>query len=158
MVELWRRAKTEAGYNATRFLTRLSEHGGVATARRLVAASTPSDGFTALWEKGRLDLTVEALVLDPTYHDLFDEDLRQAAQRRFDAYPVAPPDGPCRPPDEPGRSTSAGSRAPAPRTARCRPSSTTPTTSSIGTRSTAGQVAGSVKPVAGGRGLSRAGL
>ena len=86
MVELWRRAKTEAGYNATRFLTMLAEHGGVETARRLVTASTPSDGFTALWEKGRLDLTVEALVLDPAYHDLFDEDLRQTAQRRLDAY------------------------------------------------------------------------
>lgn len=65
MVELYQRAKSDAGYNATLFLRMVSDHGGLETARRLITASRPSDGFTALWERGRLDLSVEAYALRP---------------------------------------------------------------------------------------------
>ena len=35
MLNLYRRAKAEAGYNATRFLSMVVEHGGLETARYL---------------------------------------------------------------------------------------------------------------------------
>jgi len=59
------------GYNATRFLAMVHEHGGLETAHRLIASSEISYGFAELWMRGRLDLTVESLVLRPEYQPLF---------------------------------------------------------------------------------------
>ncbi|MEV1246428.1 hypothetical protein [Nonomuraea sp. NPDC049750] len=82
MVGIYETAKRELGYNATRFLQMLSERGGVETAKYLLWADAPSDGFTTLWTHGRLDLTVEAHVLLVEYESLFfDEDRRRASQR-----------------------------------------------------------------------------
>ena len=86
MIEIYQKAKRETGYNATRFLQMVSELGGLAAARRLLAAPVVSDGFTALWERGRLDLTVESLVLSEQYRELFSEDEREGAAARLAAY------------------------------------------------------------------------
>lgn len=56
MEDIYRRAREEAGYNATVFRGMVAEHGGLETARRLINAKKVSDGYTALWERGRLDL------------------------------------------------------------------------------------------------------
>lgn len=71
MRSIYDRARGEANYHATYFLSMLAEHGSLATARKLLHAPTVSDGFAALWERGRLDLTVEALVVQPRFADLF---------------------------------------------------------------------------------------
>jgi len=86
MIEIYEKAKRETGYNATRFLQMVSEIGGLASARRLLAAPAVSDGFTALWKRGRLDLTVETLVLSEQYRDLFSEEERERAAARLAAY------------------------------------------------------------------------
>lgn len=51
---------------------------------RLLAASVVSDGFRALWERGRLDLTVEALVLRPEFRELFDDQELETARTRLE--------------------------------------------------------------------------
>lgn len=71
MLEVYRRAKSECRYNAARFLQMVSESGGLDAARALLASTTVSDGFSALWSCGRLDLTVEALVLREPWSSLF---------------------------------------------------------------------------------------
>ncbi|WP_249169943.1 hypothetical protein [Bradyrhizobium liaoningense] len=83
MFEIYRRAKTEAGYNATLFLRMLTDKGGLETAKQLINSSKPSDGYTRLYERGRLDLTVEAMVVEnPKWHDLFaTEELAKARAR-----------------------------------------------------------------------------
>jgi hypothetical protein len=86
MTEIYRRAKAEAGYNATLFLRMLSDHGPVDTAHRLINSSQPSDGFTHLWERGRLDLTVEAHVLRPEFDVLFTDEERDACRARLSDY------------------------------------------------------------------------
>lgn len=87
MLNIYNTAKHEAGYNATRFLSMLNEHGGVKTARRLLDAATVSDGYTALWEHGRLDLTVEAVILENTeFHSLFSERQLQTCRERLREY------------------------------------------------------------------------
>ena len=54
----------------TRFTPMLNQHGAVEAWRRLKVDATI--GFTALWEAGRLDLSLEALVVEhPKYHVLF---------------------------------------------------------------------------------------
>jgi hypothetical protein len=88
MVQIYERAKSEAGYNATYFLRMLSEHGGLETARRLVGSRQPSEGFTQLYLKGRLDLTVESLVLEETYRELFTDELLEHARSRLREYGV----------------------------------------------------------------------
>jgi hypothetical protein len=80
MVEIYRRALSEAKYKASRFLSMVQDDGGLATVRYLIHAPQVSDGNTALWERQRLDLTVEAMVLGSTkWHPLFTtESLRNA--------------------------------------------------------------------------------
>ena len=82
MLDVYRRAKSECGYNAAYFLKMLAEHGGHSTAKQLLATEDPQSGFLELWRCGRLDLTVEAQVIDPKYRDLFERgELHQARFR-----------------------------------------------------------------------------
>ena len=72
MLDIYRRAKSEAKYNAQRFLQMVVDHGGLEAARMLIHSDTVSDGYTALWERGKLELTVEAMIIEtPRYHSLF---------------------------------------------------------------------------------------
>lgn len=86
MKEVYVRAKSEAGYNASVFLSMLSQHGGLDTARRLLASRHVSDGFVALWERGRLDLAVENVVLRDEFAPLFTDDERDLARQRLSEY------------------------------------------------------------------------
>ena len=86
MFDIYRRAHDEVHYNATRFLQMLHEHRGIRTAQILLGAADVSDGYTSLWERGRLDLTVEALILDPHWNDLFTDEERQIARDRLQQY------------------------------------------------------------------------
>ncbi len=86
MIGIYEKAKEECNYNATRFLTMVSESGGLATAKTLLATRRPSAGFTALWECKRLDLTVEALVLSPEFAPLFTDDEKRIARDRLKQY------------------------------------------------------------------------
>lgn len=70
MESIYDRAKA-IGYNATRFLIMIREHGGLETAHRLLQSSEISYGFAELWARGRQDLTVEALALRPEFQQLF---------------------------------------------------------------------------------------
>jgi hypothetical protein len=83
MVALYKRAKAECGYNATRFLQMVNEHGVLKAAQSLLHAPGLSEGFTALWQKGRLDLTVEKLILDRHWQDLFSDEEREVARKRL---------------------------------------------------------------------------
>ncbi|WP_319775171.1 hypothetical protein [Breoghania sp.] len=86
MFDIYRRAKAEAGYNATVFLKMLNERGALSTAKYLLNADEQSDGYTALWLKGRLDLTVEALVAEnEKWHPLFDPKEIERARARLAA-------------------------------------------------------------------------
>ena len=90
MFDVYRRAKAEAGYNATIFLQMLTEKGGLMTARQLINATRPSDGYTHLFERGRLDLTVEALVVGQAqWRGLFSDAELERAQRRLGQYGYA---------------------------------------------------------------------
>lgn len=83
MLNIYRRAKSEAKYNATRFLEMLHTYGGLETARMLINDPKQSDGYTELYLRNKLGLTVEAVVYDnPKWHELFtDEELENARKR-----------------------------------------------------------------------------
>lgn len=86
MFDGYRRARTEAHYNAPYFLKMLEERHGYDTAIHLIHSPQPSIGFTHLWERKRLDLTVEALVLRPEWQHIFTGDDLLAARRRLEQY------------------------------------------------------------------------
>lgn len=83
MLEIYKLAKKECGYNATRFLQMISSQGGLETARNLIRNPDSSVGFSALFEHNRLDLSVEAHVLKPVYSDLFSEEERQMCRDKL---------------------------------------------------------------------------
>ena len=87
MMDIYIRAKSEADYTASIFHRMLSEKRGRATAKQLINDKTESDGYTALWERGRLDLTVEAVVWDqPKWHRLFEPEEIERARKRLEKY------------------------------------------------------------------------
>jgi hypothetical protein len=60
LFELYKLAKVKCNYNATRFFQMLHEIGRVATATQLGLSPEFSQGLSAMWECGRLDLTIKA--------------------------------------------------------------------------------------------------
>jgi len=86
MKDVYVKARKEAGYNATVYLRMLAEHGALGTARKLLASPGVSDGFVALWERGRVDLAVENVVLRPEFASLFTDDEREVARARLAEY------------------------------------------------------------------------
>lgn len=73
------------GYNPTYFLRMVLDHGGIDAARRLLQGNEISYGLMRLWKEGRLDISMEALVLQEPWSSLFTEaELRVAKQRLTD--------------------------------------------------------------------------
>jgi len=86
MVQIYLREKAECGLNAARFLQMVANEGGLSTSKKLLAAAQPAEGFAALWEMKRLDLTVEFLVLRPEYKSLFNAQELATARNRLIEY------------------------------------------------------------------------
>lgn len=83
MYQLFREA-AKVKYFAGYFHGMLQQRGGWATAQHCLGSQT--DGFTTLWQMGRLDLSVEYAVLEPKWAPLFtDDELATARQRLIDA-------------------------------------------------------------------------
>ena len=87
MLDIYYRAKSEAKYNASRFIVMVEELEGVACAKQLINKTTVSDGYTALWERKRLDLTVEAMILEnEKFQVLFTGDELNICRKRLKDY------------------------------------------------------------------------
>ena len=74
------------GYWARRFYQKFSRHckryvGGVQAVRSVLPFQTP--GFIFLKEHGRLDLSVEALLLTPEWKGLFTDEDRAIAREKL---------------------------------------------------------------------------
>lgn len=88
MVAIFRRAITEVkpAYRARQFLSMVIEHGGVEAAKRLLHSDDEQSGFTRLWEAKKLDLSVEAHVIQPRFSHLFTPEEVAAARERLQKY------------------------------------------------------------------------
>lgn len=62
------------GVPMKRTLSQMEELGPVQTARRIFARRRNSDGFAALAKMGRLDLSLEALILKPAFGQFFTDE------------------------------------------------------------------------------------
>lgn len=88
MVEGYERVKNDLGYNATYFKRMVDADGGLAAAKHLLGGRPQdyAEGFTTLWEKGRLELSVEFAALLPEFTPLFDADELENARWRLREY------------------------------------------------------------------------
>lgn len=86
MLSIYKTAKADCGYTATRFLQLVSSIGGLAAAKQLIAKPGGTDGFAKLYECGRLDLSVEAHVLKEKYAELFTDEEKQLCRERLKQY------------------------------------------------------------------------
>ena len=83
MLRLYEDATT-FGYYPTYFLGMVQELGGVAAAKQLLKGSDISDGLTRLWEEERLDISMEALILQEPWRSLFNDAELNRARRRLE--------------------------------------------------------------------------
>lgn len=72
------------GYTPTAWMVMIREQGAVAAAKRLLGTGDIQPGFERLVREGRLDLTIEAAILNPRWASLFNERHREAAHWRLD--------------------------------------------------------------------------
>lgn len=89
-----RKRKEDLGYSAKRVYGNLDENDGdaVKTARWVLGLPNEvSDGLEFLWENNRLDLSVQTLVVDPRFKDLFTDEERGQAQATLDYLRETPP-------------------------------------------------------------------
>ena len=77
--------ESSVGYNSIRFRQMLERYEGYETAQRLLRSQPPSNTFSPLREKGRLDLTAEYYVSQEKYESLFTESEREIAAFRLRA-------------------------------------------------------------------------
>ena len=78
------------GYRPTYFLRMVQEHGGVAAAIQLLSAPKAQSGLIKLWERERLDASMEALVVQERWKPLFSDAERQTARERLQAFGYDP--------------------------------------------------------------------
>ena len=89
MLNIYTEAK-KLGYNATYFLRMVRQYGGLGTARRLIREPTIQYGMTRLWELRRLDLSVEAHVVQECWAPLFTDAEQRKARERLLEYGYDP--------------------------------------------------------------------
>ena len=74
----------ELGYRPTYFLRMVRERGGLEAARQLLKGVELSDGLVKLWELGRLDISMEALIEKEPWSALFSQEELTKAHQRLD--------------------------------------------------------------------------
>ena len=77
-------AARKRGYVAAYFLQMLEEYGGKETAKRLLAKPEPQAGLFELWQLNLLHESMEAVVLQDKFKDLFTDDELTEAHRRLE--------------------------------------------------------------------------
>lgn len=75
------------GYVPTRFIQMLQQHKN--DAYEIVPALVNkkiTSGLETLWQKGRLDLSIEAIIIKAEYKTLFSQDLINMCKKKLEAY------------------------------------------------------------------------
>ena len=82
MRQIYEQASNECDYRATRFLQLVVTDGGLLAAKKLLGSKGYSEGLTRLWEEKRLDISMEATILQDPWSGLFtDEELGIARKK-----------------------------------------------------------------------------
>ena|ERR1700719_1940845 len=90
MINIYKNAFTQAHYKATKFLEMVTMQGGLPAAKTLLHTIHLPDGFAELWQRGRLDLTMEFMLVQPPWNSLFTDDDLKVARERLSAHSHPP--------------------------------------------------------------------
>ena len=80
------------GYTPTRFMQMLETNCAVVVAKELLASGKLSEGLTRLWEEKRLDISMEATILQAPWRKLFTDSELDIAEKRLKELGYAPSD------------------------------------------------------------------
>jgi hypothetical protein len=83
MLRVYEQAKIECNYVATRFLNMVNERGGLDAAKQLLRSPGYPYGLTRLWMEKRLDISMEAAILEEPWRSLFTAEELAIAERRL---------------------------------------------------------------------------
>lgn len=88
LIESANRCIKEVKYRPHDFFEMIKEHPGCEVAKSLILSPKPSKGFENLAapERSRLDLTMEAIVIQPKWWPIFEREILQAAHERLRKY------------------------------------------------------------------------
>ena len=81
-IEAWAAARSKAETLGVR-MRPVAEADALKAAHRVLSGNRLSDGFNALQDKGRLDLSLEALAISKKYTELFNDDEANNALSRL---------------------------------------------------------------------------
>lgn len=85
MQQIHEQARSECNYSASRFIQMVNTEGGLLTAKKLLSASGYSEGLTRLWEEKRLDISMEATILQEPWRQLFTDEELATARKKLEA-------------------------------------------------------------------------
>ena len=75
------------GYVPTRFIQMLQKVNGNAYELAMsIASKDVTLGLEKLWEKGRLDLTMEAIIIKPEYQELFPLEMIDICRKKLEKF------------------------------------------------------------------------
>jgi hypothetical protein len=75
------------GYRPQALITMMMRpEGSVNAVKQLINSEKIPEGFTKLWELKRLDLSMENIIQENEWHELFTEDERNKAKKRLKDY------------------------------------------------------------------------
>jgi hypothetical protein len=77
------------GYKPRIFMDMRIEYGTIDAIKHLIHSDKASSGFTTLWKKQQLDLSVENIIQEPEWANIFTEDDRFKAIKRLKEYNFA---------------------------------------------------------------------
>jgi len=69
------------GYKPQAFMTMVINDGTVNAVKKLINSIKTPDGFTKLWELNRLDLSMENIILENEWYNLFSDEDRNKAKK-----------------------------------------------------------------------------
>ena len=92
MQNVYHLALSECKYKAARFLQIVENQGGMSAAKQLLNSQNHPEGLTRLWKEGRLDLSMENLVLQEKWASLFTQEELEVARSRLKSLNFEPSD------------------------------------------------------------------
>lgn len=90
MISLYKQMIKSVKYKPTRLMDYINKYGGYEAAVKYISTESNVQDFAILWEKERLDLSVEALMTKDQYRELFNEDIVNFCDRKLKEYSYAP--------------------------------------------------------------------
>lgn len=83
MLNIYHKAADECNYRPSYFLQMVTMQGGLDAAKYLLASDEYASGLTKLWNFGRLDLSMEALIIKREWRQMFTEKEIDIAKKRL---------------------------------------------------------------------------